>query len=189
MIDFWNMMGLLVTDEEFRDSLFALPKTKYNIGSNQRASIPADMNKQDDYATIRSIVQLFMPNKPLSLMALGEMLVALSSEKFRDRAVIVADKIDAMDLDLPDDTDFLVVLGALVTDQGLVNYLIQKRQWKKWGFGFVSRHDRRLLARLLDKNVNETVWNAVFQFCNTLWDHECNDNVVEWPEHTHPVAL
>ena len=195
MIDFWEMMGRLVTDSEFRDDLLNLPMKQYHLLPNQRAEIPADVatvgtaNVRDDYYLLRSIVRSHMPDKPLSLMALGELLCALTSQEFRDRASGVAEAIEVLGLDEPDDPGFYVALGALILDPNLVRELIINNAWRKWGFGFVSRRDRRILTQMLNVNVNPEVANKVYQFCYVLWGSECNDSVIEWDAHTHPVAV
>jgi hypothetical protein len=193
MIDFWKMMGFLVTNDNFRADLFSIPLRTYTMMANQRARIPGDpaaspASGGNDYALIRGLVQPYLTGMPLSLMALGEMLVSLTHQDFRADATNVARLIGGLGLSAPDDDNFYIALGAMILDSNLTPKLLAG-DWEPWGFGAVTANDRDRLNRILNPAVSPAIPNAVHDFCVNLWGHECNDNLIEWPAHTHPVAI
>jgi hypothetical protein len=194
MIDLWEMMGLLVMDRKFQKKVFAFPKRRYSMGKNQRSRIPVGPtakhpNDPNDYELLRKIVGPHLPNTPLSLMGLGEMLFSLTSKDFRDKACLVAEAIKEMDLDQPEDGTFYMALGAMITDPQLIVELLTNKNWRKFGFESVTRNDRKMLIEIVNQNYNPTVYGLIHDFCYTLWGSECNDSIIAWDAHTHPVAL
>jgi len=194
MIDFWKMMGFLVTNDNFRADLFGIPLRTYTMLSNQRARIPGDpaadpASGGNDYALIRGLLQPYLPGVALSLMGMGEMLISLTHQSFRDDATTVAGLITDLGLGAPDDDNFYIALGAMILDSNLTSKLLTGNAWNQWGFGAVTADDRDKLNGILNPNVSATIPNAVHNFCVNLWGHECNDNLIEWPAHTHPVAI
>jgi hypothetical protein len=193
MIDFWEMLGRMVTNQNFLNALVGFKKVQYTVGSDQRALIPNDPSTiggqlNDDYYLMRQIVQQYMPGKPLSLMALGEMLYALTIPAFRVKGQIAYAKIAQMGIPAPQNDYFYVALGAMILDDGLRSELVDNNNWNNWGFDSVAAPDRASLTGLLNVNQNADVVDAVHNFCLTGWDIDCNDRVIEWVGHTHPVA-
>ncbi len=198
MIDLWEMMGRLVTDPEFRADLTSnFPSgTTYTPDAHWRIKIPANYppNAQygDEYDRMRTLVHQYMP-KPLSLMALGEMIWALTFDQFHTRLNDLGDAIgDYMeDHNLPDDNLFYIALGALILDQYLPIELFSRGNWHRFGFAALGQRERKILADLANPQPGPQGEIAALanNLCVLLWDHECNDSAVEWPAHTHPVAL
>lgn len=228
MIDFWEMMGRLVTDSKLRKDLFDLQLTdKYHVNEHWRAGIPTGdayrINKVvnvagersfivirnaarfdesgawryagtevNHYDKIRKKVQKHMPNKPLSLMALGSMLHALTMKNFCKLAEEVAELIHYVvkrdHLTLPCDDLFYVALGAMIVDRILKQELIVYDNWDLWGFGCLSQPDRDILKDLLDDNLSAELSQKVDAFCDTGWGQECDVTAIEWEGHVHPVS-
>jgi hypothetical protein len=184
MIDFWEMMGRMVTDQNLLNILVNLPIVNYQVGQDHRAAIPPA-----DYTALRGKVAPFMPAKPLSLMALGEMLFALTIPAFRTNAGVVATKLAALHLPQPQNDKFYVALGAMIVDDRLRVELVDNGHWTKWGFDYVDPIDRQTLSAALDLGQNPIPVKAIQNFCLTGWSHDCNDLVIEWAGHTHPVTV
>ena len=190
MMDFWEMIGRMVTDKAFFTDLMAFPMKTYHLGSNQRASIPADPasgSAHNDYSLLRQIVQPRMPDVPLSLMALGEMLWGLTNTMFRQKAEVVSVKIGKLNLPQPQDHFFYVALGLMILDDDLRADLINDK-WDQLGFRLVNPVDRTTLKSFMDINLNPDMVDTIRMFCHTLWPSECNDKLKEWTQHTHPVG-
>lgn len=194
MIDFWEMIGRMVMDQKFLNALLAFKKVQYTVGSDGRASIPNDPStigsaqQNDDYNLMRRLVRTYMPNKPVSLMALGEMLCALTIPAFRTKGQIAAAKIGKLGLPAPKNDYFYVALGAMILDENLRSELADSGNWSDWGFDGVDPEDKATLTSLLNVNQSPDAVDAVHTFCLTGWGHDCNDRLIEWIGHTHPVA-
>ena len=194
MIDFWEMLGRMMMNQTFLNDLVGFKGVQYPVGADHRAVIPNDpatigtAQPSDDYDLMRTIVNRYMPGKPLSLMALGEMLWCLTIPAFRSKGKIAAAKVAQLGLAAPANDNFYIALGAMVLDENLRIELIENGNWGKWGFGSVAPADQTALAKVMDNNQNPDVVDAIHNFCFTSWDPDCNARAIEWVGHTHPVA-
>jgi hypothetical protein len=194
MIDFWEMVGRMVTNQAFLKDLIGFKRVQYPVGGNQRALIPADRSTiggaqlNDDYELMRTVVTNYMPGKPLSLIGLGTMLWALTIPSFRTKGQIAAAKIAQAQLPAPVNDSFYVALGVIIVDDNMRIELIDNGNWAGWGFSSVDPADRASLAKILDVNDNPDTVSSVHNFCLTGWPVDCDARMFEWVGHTHPVT-
>lgn len=189
MTDFWEMLGRLVADPNFRTALYAFPPRNYVV-TNSLANIPANFmslgtaTPNDDYDMLRGIVQAqpSMNDKPLSVTALGVMLYGLSLPEFRTRATAVGAAIVASGVALPPvaNCGFYTALGAVVVDGNLCDQLVAGN-WQRWGFNtLVADADKPTMVNLMNVVTNLNVVLAAEHFCSYLWDGACDNKAVEW---------
>lgn len=200
MTDTWEMMGRLLTDEEFRMTVFRVaPTRRPKVNQATRAIF-----KKEDYDNLLEAVRHFMPDRPISLMGLGEMLWPLTKASFRQHVVQAARIIDETGIDTKrPDYYFYVALGAMTVDRQLRDKLVSLPPFSNfdlYGYKKLSRRDRAaLVALFLWTNPNQGVVTAtpVVQACETMCDDDWTDDCfqrtifLKYPKgpHTHPVPL
>jgi hypothetical protein len=191
MTDSWEILGRLAADATFwgdvkKAALSAPPRP----GANGRSAIPeGDYKKALD--TVRN-AGTGLKDQPISLMALGELLVALASNNFRAALDGLATAIQHTGMNtVGRDFNFYVALGAMIVDGQLRGQLLSAPPYKPFDtFGFVRvlPADRADLVKLGDANQSPAVAAAANTLCGTVWHPDCNLKVVIWTGHTHPVA-
>lgn len=186
MMDFWEIMGRAATITNFRNALFAGPYyPPYPVGGNSRAAIP-----QGDYTTaVTAIRNAGMVNRPLSLMAVGEILYSMSVANFNNQVVALFNAIQASGVPInPVDDNFYVGLGVMTVDAPLRTILMNPAtNWGDYGLSGVQPADKATLQALFDPNLN--VAQAADGVCLVRWGNECFVKLLFWPvNHTHPVV-
>src|ERR1035438_8703373 len=172
MTDSWEILGRLAADATFRGKVLNTTfNPPYSVGANGRAAIP-----KGDYDNARKIVMQTIKDRPVSLMALGEMLYALASDAFRQALSTLVTEIQKTGLNTADrDSNFYIALGAIIVDDQLRAELLGQAPYDKFGdFGFnaVLPADRADVVKLGDPNVNLAVRSEerrVGKECRSRW--------------------
>ncbi len=211
MLDLWEIFGRLVTDDDFRGAVFngnfsgtvAMPYQE----KNDTATPPVRMRRMDipptDYMNLRYVVSLKVA-KPISLMALGEVVYAMTQNGFIDDmnklAATLQQKFAGQTppFDPSDKTpDFYRALGALVLDQNLLDLFVNSNGgsspvFDTYGFGPLFGDDLQAVFEAFQPDAGEVGFSATYLGCQTVcdgsWVPDCNDIAVEWAGHTHPAA-
>jgi hypothetical protein len=185
MIDFWETVGRMALD----------PTSAY-VTNLAAAGIPAAsairfgcIDLTAYYTPVRTVTGTW--NKaPVSLAALGELMLTLSSAAQQGNVKNVAADIARVKATVPNfprDIWGVVALGALVADYQLYLNLIggagpAYAQFDANGFGLVQAGDRADL---------NTIWPAIktdaLAFSNT-WGDACCDRYEPYPGCLHPVV-
>ena len=189
MTDCWEILGRLAGDAAFQKTVFSATfNPPYSIGANGRAAIP-----KKDYDSARTTLRnAGFTDRPISLMALGEILYALAFSSFRKAMAALALAIQNTRIKTVNrDFNFYVALGAMIVDDTLRGELLgvsPYTQFDTFGFKGVVQADRADLAKLGDPNKSPTVVAAADQLCTILWAPDCFEKYEFWNNHTHPVA-
>jgi hypothetical protein len=176
MIDAWEMVGRLLTDNAFETAVFGgVYSGPYPMNTCNRVQIP-----QKDYDTLQAAARTKMQG-PLSLMALGEVLVAMRVPNFRNALDGLARAITATGVNTAGrDPVFYQALGASMVDMRLLAQIPNNFQ----NFGFNLGGAQPDATRIVTDN---GVTTAAKAFCGTCWARGCNLKTILWPEHVHPV--
>jgi hypothetical protein len=190
MTDFWEILGRIVADTNFRTALFTFPQRNYQPPVNSLANIPADFMSlgteapNDDYDILRELIkaQPGMADKPYSVTSLGVMLYGLSFPEFRKRATAMGYAIAQSGVVLPPVTNsgFYTAMGAMTVDAHLRDQLVAGN-WRRFGFyTLVPDTDKTTLAKLMNVVTNLDVVQSATYFCSFLWDGSCDNKAMEW---------
>jgi hypothetical protein len=176
MTDAWEIVGRLLTDADFETAVFGgVYSGPYPMNTSNRVSIP-----QADFDTLRSAVSTKVKG-PLSLMGLGEILVAMRIANFRNVLDALAKTIANTGVNTAGrDPVFYQALGATMVDRQLMAQIPGKFQ----NFGFnlgAAQPDATTIVT--DNNVIA----AMLPFCAACWEKGCLLKTLFWPEHVHPV--
>jgi hypothetical protein len=190
MIDFWEVIGRALTDEEFREAV---------LGANLNTKAPDQEGyweiPEKDYETMLAVIRTRMDG-PVSLMALGEIIVSLTYATFSVNLRKVAEQIHATNVRTKDrDAHFYVAMGAMVLDRLLRERLRHDRlnhtQFDTYGFKHVSHDERRALLTIFSDQ-NRVLEERIFAFCEghgSPWVPDCNDFMVcRTHRHCWPVS-
>jgi hypothetical protein len=187
MIDLWEVIGRMLTDEEFREAVLGANVCKKELPDKDGCwDIP-----ESAYNKMLSIVRTRMDG-PISLMALGEMIVSQRFASFGENVRTAA--VQIYETSIPThgrDSNFYIALGAMALDEELRKRLQHEHpnhaQFDAYGFKRVSHDDRRALLKIFHKGdkAMEIAFNAV---CHDpgLWVPDCNDKMIYWKGHKHP---
>ena len=192
MIDTWEIVGLLVTNHSFLKDFFATKVSAPDwskLDTTMRWAIPLE-----DYEAMRQTVERYYDG-PVSLMALGELIVARAYPKFEARLTALADAVPhvAGGAKLSKrDPYFYVGLGAMSLDGVLRNDLrgtdSAHPQFDTAGFSRVKVTDRALLVKIFDQG--NTANPAADGVCDPdgSWNPDCYAKTLAWEDHMHPLS-
>ncbi|MGA7241410.1 MAG: hypothetical protein WBY44_37350 [Bryobacteraceae bacterium] len=174
MVDFWEVLGRMLTNDNFRGRLYrAFPKpTWYDTGQeaatlvNWGLKIPAG-----HYKKARNIVKDVVKDGPVSLQTLGEILMVLSSQHFRDNADQLAKAIQATVNTQGNSKLFYIGIGCMVLD-GSVRVSFKNAIFDDVQFGNLSGLEQDALATLAG---NTRVKELSYDACQEFWDIACLD--------------
>ncbi len=195
MVDAWEIFGRLATDDAFRRAIFKGPfQPHYAIDKCCCAIV-----LNEDYDRARDIInQHGLRGRPISLMALGELLVARTVQGFMDAvqklASSITDAAGSLNIAIGGRSVlFYTAFGAMIVDkQFRSRALASANAFDLLGFCAVLPADRTDLRQLFGYEVGEqktmVVSGASDQFCNLFWEPHCNLRTVFYLGHVHPVA-
>jgi len=177
MIDAWEIIGRVLTDADFRNTVLKCGSTKpYPVNATSRADIP-----DDDYDRLRDAVGTKVKG-PISLMALGEMLIAMRIPGLKEPLGKLAAAICNTGVNTTDRTPlFYAALGAAMVDQELLKQL--PYDVKRFGFDLTQKDEDDLKNIITDQNVID----AEDPFCMSCWSEGCNLKMLYWEGHLHPI--
>lgn len=187
MLDLWEYVGRLVTDQLVCNS-YLNTQFQNHYAVNGVPQYHPNINDAD-YDAMRGLffaAQGGAPQRPVSLMALGEMLWALTDARFppavRQLFTDTQNAAAANNIALAGRTpDFYTGLGATTIDPQL------RAPGPLDTAGFVNlkgadRTDVLTLANAVDPSMDA--------FCNSSpWQKDCSARAIQWGGHLHPVAF
>jgi hypothetical protein len=186
MMDTWEIFGRLATNDQFRQAVLAARFTgKYEVDCDG-IKIGAG-----DYTLARDLARTVIQDRPLSLMALGELIVVLVYPRFRDGLEQLAKEISA-DFTIGErDWRFFVCLGAMFFDSALAADLqADATSFARYGFlapDYPGREeDIETLQAMFDQDKFPKISNAANDACLDPWEKQCICRVLFWSEHLHP---
>jgi hypothetical protein len=182
MVDLWEVLGRFVTNDSFRQSLYAIPVGYYPLDPSGAALIiPADR-----YNTARHMVTLVITDGPVSLMTVGELLLMLSSQKFRVLADDLVAAIKSSNVSTAGRSKlFYTAVGAMILDDSLRNIFYNKG-FDAVQFGSLSQPERDDLTTLADPA--SPVGAKANVACALFWLPRCHDKFNFYTNHVHPLA-
>jgi len=176
MTDAWEIVGRLLTDVAFETAVFgAAYSGPYPMNASNRVSIP-----ETDYKALKAAVSTKVKG-PISLMALGEILVAMRLPNFRSALDTLAKAIAAAGANTTgQEPIFYQALGATLVDMQLLAQIPNKFQ----NFGFDLGGAQPDATKIVTDN---HVIAAAQPFCNSCWAKGCLMKTIFWSDHIHPV--
>jgi hypothetical protein len=176
MTDAWEIIGRLITDDEFKTEIFGgVYSGPYPMNTTNRAQIP-----EQDYQTVRERAATKVKG-PISLAAAGEVLIAMRFPDFRPRLDDLAKAIKTTGINTAGRKPvFYQTLGASMADMRLLGRIANRFS----EFGLEVGGDNDDLTTVLTDN---GVIAAAKAFCSTCWTGGCQLRMIFWPEHVHPV--
>jgi hypothetical protein len=212
MIDTWEILGRMLTDEEFRARVYrTAPSSRPRVNKATRAEF-AERN----FTRLRTVVTEVIRDRPISLAGLGEILWPLSNntKPFRRAILKLARIIQASGADTGSSNPyFFVALGAMMVDPNLRAVLLSETPFTpfdNFGFTSLSLADRAALVAIFTFTppgitaVQAPGDSASNDVCDTQWGSDCFLRTIWWeypPEyqrgtkkvihhpHSHPVPL
>ena|ERR1700733_13793164 len=176
MIDAWEIIGRLLTDADFETAVFGgVYSGPYPMNTSNRVSIP-----KTDYDALQAAVSSKVKG-PMSLMALGEILVAMRVPNFRNVLAALAKAIAATGVNTAGrDPVFYQALGASMVDMQLLAQI--PNRFQKFGFNLgAAQPDATTIV------TDSAVTAAAQPFCDACWERGCSLKTIFWPAHVHPV--
>jgi hypothetical protein len=179
MVDFWEVFGRMLTNDDFRKDLFGTcPDTPYPSGievpgfNNLGLDIP-----YEEYKAARGVVATVMTDAPVSLMTLGELLMVLSCPHFRVLAKDLARKIKDTGVDATDRNKlFYIALGCMMLDPQVMS-AFAGGGFNHIQFGGLSNPERDDLKKL----TRDPVPQAAVDACAEFWGTACTDYYEYYP--------
>jgi hypothetical protein len=185
MIEVWEAMGRMLTDEEFREAI---------LGANvSKRAQPDEYGSwailEQDYNTMLKAVRTRMDG-PVSLMALGELIVALTYDNFGQSVRNLFHEICETHVRIDDcDPQFYVALGAIAIDPILRAKLLVEQenhaQFDANGFKRVCDADRRALLEIFRQGNNDM--DAAIADFLVPWQIECYLRYCYFLGHKQPM--
>jgi hypothetical protein len=190
MIDFWEVFGRLMTHSNFRHRLYKDIRAGYygTDATKQRIKIP---KKRYDQA--RKHLYRIMPHRPISLMVAGELLMCISSDKFRIGGEKLAIEIGKTGVSTIGRRPlFYAALGLMLLDDN-VRAAFKSSDFDTTNFGLLDSQDQEDLQMLAACSPLQIKANSL---CNIFWGPACFDKFVFYDvtrgpskiQHMHPSA-
>lgn len=182
MVDFWEVLGRLVTNDTLRNDIYKRFSTgDYAIdGAEHGFVIP-----RDHYNVAREEVAKVISERPVSLMTLGELLFALSQDVVRDLIVKMANVIKTSAISVAGRSAlFYTGLGAMIIDDTVRN-AFDNNQFDAIQFKALSLAERTDLAALAKPS--GALKSLANEMCGRSWDPDCSAKFNFYDHHTHPA--
>jgi len=180
MVDFWEIVGRLVTDGALRTTLFnAISTGSYPLDTRgYRIVIPSD-----HYDGIRTIVGPKL-HGPVSLMALGEILYLLADQRLRVGVTALSTVISNSGAATTGrSAAFYTALGAMVFDDTV------RTGFEGDDFTYfpgVTGDEKNTIVSLAV--AAGPLQNAASELCRDGWNPDCFVKFRFYTDHTHPLA-
>lgn len=189
MVDFWEVYGRMLADNTFRSGLMKVcPGQPYSIGTQ----VPSLGNKglmidKQLYADARQVISSVVKG-PVSLLAVGEVLMSASTDRFRASIEILAAAIQRTVQTGGHSRLFYVGLGCMMLDgQVLADFSLGV--FDDLQFDALSTGERNALRTLANTN---SVVMASGDVCMLYWDIACFDKYAFYTssgaDHMHPIV-
>lgn len=180
MTDLWQVLGQMLTDANLKTNLYTLPGQYYPVDqAQQRLIIP-----EDCYTTARGIINATIPS-PISLMALGELLMVLSSQEFRARADGLFQAVQATGVPAAGRSPlFYCGLGLMFLDDTIAE-TFANGGFQQVQFGSLSADEQGAINQLANA---QPVRDASTYMCDLFWSEGCFDKYQFYTGHEHPLA-
>ena len=179
MVDFWEVFGRMLTNDEFREDLYhASPDSPYCLGvedqclGNHGLEIPGS-----NYDDVRAVVIGVVTDGPVSLQTLGELLMILSCPDFRDKANDLAAKIQGAVNTSNGSKLFYTAVGCMMLD-GQVNSAFANDVFDDIQFGGLTGLERDAIGKLAR---NGPIKTAAVTACMEFWGTACQDYYFYYP--------
>jgi hypothetical protein len=184
MTDFWEVLGRLVTNDGFRTALFGAFSTgNYPIDLTRlTVSIP-----KDQYGSAADVIaQTAFADRPVSVMAIGELLYSMSFQQFRDFVAQLAEAVTASGVTTMGRTPlFYTGLGGIIVDAQTAQFF-HAGQFVQAHYTALTGPERNDLQTLADPA--GAVAAISKPLCAFLWLPKCFVKQFVYDGHTHPVA-
>jgi len=190
MIDYWEVLGRLATDDALRAQLYRdFPVGEYPYDGN-------GCGIQIPWAALlraREVIRPVMKTRPLSVMGLGEVLMSISTNVFRTRFQLVIDEIDASDIETSGRSHwFYAALGLMLVDNNIMTAFSNGGDvFAEAQFGELSGDEADDLQNLA---LDGKLVALAADLCYVYWSQGCYDKYMQWElditqtYHVHPVA-
>jgi hypothetical protein len=184
MTDFWQIFGRLAANDDFRYGLYKqfavqdYPKDEDECG--------IDVPKKD-YEDLRAMIVKINPDLPMSVMALGEILMCISTDLFRSGFDDLVKAIKATKVPLDNRSSlFYAALGLLLIDGPIVLDFAKGPQFfALHQFGKLSDPEKNDLVKIArDTAVTEHASSV----CYDYWSSGCNAQYSAYERRVHPTA-
>jgi hypothetical protein len=186
MIDFWEVIGRALTDEEYREAILGANLSKQPYPERDGLlEIP-----KADYDTMLSIIRTRMDG-PVSLMALGETIIALTYKGFPINLRKTAEAIRATHVRTQDrDALFYIALGASILDKVLRRKLqhdeLNHTQYDTYGLHMTLKDRLAHLAIIRPTNTDVEIYaTALCEGPDSPWEWQCQSFMLERKGHMH----
>jgi hypothetical protein len=184
MTDFWEVLGRLVTNGDFRTTLFgAFSPGSYPIDlTHLTASIP-----KAQYGSAADIIaKKTFADRPVSVMAIGELLYSMSYQRFRDFVEQLSQAITASRVPTSNRTPlFYMGLGDLIVDAQTAQFF-HAGQFDQAHYTALTNPERGDLQTLADPAGSLAKISS--SLCAFLWTVKCFVKQFAYDGHTHPIA-
>jgi len=180
MVDFWNTLARIVTNDPLRKQIFDRFSTGlYHRDCAKRALIISG----DHYDELRRILAKDEPKTPVSLATLGELLFTISCESTR-RLLDDMAKVIKRHLSAPASALLLTGLGVLIVDES-VRGLFRQGGFASVQLGGLEPAEKTLLTGLAkDKHLS----TLADMLCDKDWRPDCLVKFNFYSNHVHVVA-
>lgn len=184
MTDFWQLFGRLAADDTFRGAIYA------EIAVQNYPNTPGGCGisiSQGDFDNLRATIAKMLPTTPVSLMSLGELLMCISTDLFRDgfAELICALKKTGVNLNGRSPL-FHAALGVLMVDSGiLLAFAGPDSNFDLVQFGGLTTAERNDLRTIAN---DPTVTCLASDVCYDYWNGGCNDQYSFYAGRIHPIA-
>jgi hypothetical protein len=186
MVDFWEVFGRIVTNKKLRKELCkTCPDIDFKTTTFPNfTNVGLNIDKKH-YDNARTIVSCYVTDGPVSMMALGELLMALSSKEFRKRAEELATAIVECGVNTNGASRlFYVALGCMLLDENIRN-AFANGFFDRYQYGALGGLERDALATLANA---ADVSSTATQACYLFWGTACGDFQTFYRGHLHPIV-
>jgi hypothetical protein len=184
MNDFWQVFGRLAADDDFRKTVYRhFPVQDYPSDEDDCGIVI----HQRDYDDLRPMIAKTNPYLPMSVMALGEILMCISTDLFRTGFHELITAIKDSKVPLANRSPlFYAALGLMLIDGQIVgDFATDPNSFDRHQFGKLTDPEKADLVTIArDNNITRHA-NSV---CYDYWSSGCNAQYSSYDKRVHPTA-
>jgi hypothetical protein len=185
MVDFWETLGQIIANDDFRKSLEVLPNTPYTVDKSDASRGYRLQIGQDTYNQAQALIRPVIADGAVSLMTSGEILICFSSVAFRNQLDVLRAAVKAVKVVVTGrSTLFTKGLGVMMIDDAVRGNFANKL-FTDAGFDGLTQPEKDDLTALgSEKNVQD----AAISMCSINWGGGCCDKALAYSGYEQYVA-